>query len=236
MRLDYVPDPPNFQDEESRAIEQRVRERRRPRGLTPLDRTLLHAPPVADGWNSFLKSVRTQTSLSTSIRETAICRIAAINRAWFEWAHHEPLLQEAGVLKEAAVQLIKDASPRTFEMYLKRRPQWMQDLMDDAHLAVLAYTDAMTVDVRVPEHVFGSLKKCFGEREVVEITATVGAYNCVSRFLVALDVGECNRAEDEDMKGTGSDFEELEEDQSGKAGKQREDAADAEAAGQSVMD
>jgi hypothetical protein len=31
-----------------------------------------------------------------------------------------------------------------------------------------------------------------GDREVVELTATVAAYNCVSRFLVALDVGECN--------------------------------------------
>jgi alkylhydroperoxidase family enzyme len=50
----------------------------------------------------------------------------------------------------------------------------------------------MTLDVRVPDDVFGELKKHFSEREVVEITATVGAYNCVSRVLVALDVGERN--------------------------------------------
>jgi alkylhydroperoxidase family enzyme len=58
--------------------------------------------------------------------------------------------------------------------------------------AVLRFTDAMTLDVRVPDDVFGELKKHFSEREVVEITATVGAYNCVSRVLVALDVGERN--------------------------------------------
>jgi alkylhydroperoxidase family enzyme len=57
---------------------------------------------------------------------------------------------------------------------------------------VLAYTDAMTLDVRVPDAVFAELKKHFSEQEVVEITATVAAYNCVSRFLVALDVGETN--------------------------------------------
>lgn len=50
----------------------------------------------------------------------------------------------------------------------------------------------MTLDVQVPDAVFAELKKLFSEREVVEITATIAAYNCVSRFLVALDVGERN--------------------------------------------
>lgn len=58
---------------------------------------------------------------------------------------------------------------------------------------MLAYTDAMTLDVRVPDAVFGKLKEAgFSDKEVVEITATIAAYNCVSRFLVALDVGERN--------------------------------------------
>lgn len=58
---------------------------------------------------------------------------------------------------------------------------------------MLAYTDAMTLDVRVPDAVFEKLKEAgFSDKEVVEITATVAAYNCVSRFLVALDVGERN--------------------------------------------
>lgn len=58
--------------------------------------------------------------------------------------------------------------------------------------AVLAYTDAMTLDVQVPDAVFAELRNMFSEREIVEITATISAYNCVSRFLVALDVGERN--------------------------------------------
>lgn len=64
--------------------------------------------------------------------------------------------------------------------------------LTEKHLAVLDYTDAMTMDVAVPDEVFERLRTLFSEREVVEITATVGAYNCVSRFLVALDVGEKN--------------------------------------------
>jgi alkylhydroperoxidase family enzyme len=62
----------------------------------------------------------------------------------------------------------------------------------EALAAVLTYTDAMTLTVTVPDEVFANLKKHYSEREVVEITATIAAYNCVSRFLVALDVGERN--------------------------------------------
>lgn len=56
----------------------------------------------------------------------------------------------------------------------------------------MSYTDAMTLSVSVPDEVFAKLKANFSEKEVVEITATIAAYNCVSRFLVALDVGERN--------------------------------------------
>ena len=50
MRLPYVPNPPNFTEEEENAIVERIKERRGERGLIGLDRSLLHAPPIADGW------------------------------------------------------------------------------------------------------------------------------------------------------------------------------------------
>jgi hypothetical protein len=53
----------------------------------------------------------------------------------------------------------------------------------------------MTLAVEVPDEAFATLKEQFGEREIVELTATIGTYNCVSRFLVALDVNERNGAE-----------------------------------------
>ena len=45
----------------------------------------------------------------------------------------------------------------------------------------------------MPDDVFAKLREHFSEKEIVEITATVAAYNWVSRFLVALDVGETNK-------------------------------------------
>ncbi|KAF7670710.1 hypothetical protein GT037_011161 [Alternaria burnsii] len=182
MRLPYVPDPPNFTSEEDKAVEQRVRQRRGEKGLIALDRTLLHAPPVADGWNSFLGSIRTKTSLPTAIRETAICRVAVLNKAWYEWESHSPILESATDVTKDQVRAVLESTPRE-----------PLDILGPRLSAVLAYTDAMTLDVRVPDAVFEKLKEAgFSNKEVVEITATIAAYNCVSRFLVALDVGERN--------------------------------------------
>ncbi|KAJ9226781.1 hypothetical protein DTO027B5_1883 [Paecilomyces variotii] len=120
-------------------------------------------------------------TLLPHIREIAICRVAVINSAWFEWDHHAPLLREAG-MNEEGMRVVGDAQASGSEGVLNRKQN-----------AVLQYADAMTKSVKVPDETFQELKDNFSEKEVVEITATVAAYNCVSRFLVALDVGERNR-------------------------------------------
>lgn len=50
MRLPYIPEDPNLPDPEDQAVVGRIRERRAGGKLIALDRALLHAPPVADGW------------------------------------------------------------------------------------------------------------------------------------------------------------------------------------------
>ena len=132
--------------------------------------------------NSFLGAVRTKTTLSTSLRETAICRVAVLNKAWYEWGHHAPLLEDCAGVKKEHLDAILNSPPHSIE----------GEEIDEKHSAIMAYTDAMTLDVRVPDSVIDRLKTSFNDREVVEITATIAAYNCVSRFLVALDVGEKN--------------------------------------------
>lgn len=183
MRLPYVPDPPPTSTSTEADILARVQARRAPNALLPLDRALLHSFPVADGWNAFIGAIRTRTSLSTVIRELAICRVAVINGAWFEWEQHAPLLREGG-LSEEGIRLIRDSGADLTED--------VGGILSRDQIAALKYTDAMTKTVTVPDGVFHEVKECFEDREVVEITATVAAYNCVSRFLVALDVGEKN--------------------------------------------
>lgn len=186
MRIQYVTNPPETSSKEEADILSRVQARRGPRGLIPLDRALLHSFPIADGWNSFFGAIRTQTSLSGVIRELIMCRVAVINQAWFEWDHHSPLLKEAGFSDEA-LNVVKD---RDAHMTLDDKVE--RGIFTPQQAAVLKYTDSMTKTVLVPDEVFQQVKEYFNEKEVVEITATVAGYNCVSRFLVALDVGEKN--------------------------------------------
>ncbi|MET0917533.1 MAG: carboxymuconolactone decarboxylase family protein, partial [Burkholderiales bacterium] len=58
---------------------------------------------------------------------------------------------------------------------------------DDEEL-VLELADAMTRDIEVPDGLMERLRARFDARGVVEVVATVAAYNMVSRFLVALRI------------------------------------------------
>ena len=176
MRLPYVPDEPEMTSQEDQEILEAVLKRRGGK-LFELDKALLHAPPIAGGWNSFLGAVRSKNSIPDSVREVVMCRVAALNQAWYEWGAHAPILEATGALTKEAIDNLKDKTRAGIGL-------------DEKHLAVLEVTDAMTRDVIVPEGKFQKLKSYFSDREVVEIVATVAAYNCVSRFLVALDVGE----------------------------------------------
>ncbi|KAI4705035.1 hypothetical protein J4E89_009328 [Alternaria sp. Ai002NY15] len=185
MRVPYAPsEPPN---EEARPVYERIAERRKPRPLIPLDLALLHNPAVADGWNSFIGAVRTQTSLPANLKELAISRIAVLNHAVHEWDVHAALALKAGVSKEV-LQTIFDL-PVTKHGMVER--EGLLGFSKEEY-AVMVYTDQMTVGVQVEDMVAEMVKGVLEDTMVVELTATVAAYNAVSRFLVALDVGECN--------------------------------------------
>ena len=62
------------------------------------------------------------------------------------------------------------------------------DCFDAGQRAVLALTDTMTRQVQVPAPVLDAVRSHLREREVVELVATIAAYNMVSRFLEALHI------------------------------------------------
>jgi alkylhydroperoxidase family enzyme len=144
---------------------------------------------VADGWSSFIGAIRSKTSVPDTLKELAISRIAALNSAVHEWDVHAALAVKAGVTKET-MELVF-STPLTGRG--KDRTQIAGLKEDEA--AVVAYTDQMTIGVQVEDEVAENLRRVMNDTQVVELTATVAAYNCVSRFLVALDVGECNGRE-----------------------------------------
>lgn len=134
---------------------------------------LLQSPPVARGWLNHLTGIRHNSSLAGDLREMAIMRIAILNRAPYEADQHAPI-----ALKEGMTQA-----------QLDDLPEWKSSaLFSNKQRAVLAYTDAMTLHVQVPDEVFAAVKPHFEAKQLVELTATIATYNMVSRFLEALQI------------------------------------------------
>ena len=141
--------------------------------LLNLYRTLLNSPPVAEGWLKLFTAIRQQAKLDARYRELAILRVAVINGAPYEFKAHVPHGLKAG-LSEAQIDELG---------------HWtVSELFDANERAVLAYTDGMTRDIRVAEPVVTALRRFLDSRELVELTATIGGYNLVSRFLEAMQV------------------------------------------------
>ncbi|AWB35352.1 carboxymuconolactone decarboxylase family protein [Orrella marina] len=135
---------------------------------------LLHSPPVAEGWLKYLTAIRQQCQLSGALRELVIMRVAQINGAPYEADQHRPYALREGV-SEKQLDALQDWSEH-------------RDLFDEMQRAVLAYTDAMTRDIHVPEEIAAAVREEFDHRTLVELTATIAAYNMVSRFLEAMAI------------------------------------------------
>jgi alkylhydroperoxidase family enzyme len=134
---------------------------------------LLHSPPVAAGWLRYLTAIRHECSLPGDLRELLIMRVAVLNGAPYEAEQHAPIALREGV-SQAKLDALGD---------------WERsDLFDARERAVLAYTDAMTKQIQVPQDVFAAVRAAFDDKVLIELTATIGAYNMVSRFLEALQV------------------------------------------------
>jgi alkylhydroperoxidase family enzyme len=145
--------------------------------LLHLDRMLLHSPPLAAGWNGYLKAVRTELALDPRMRELAMCAVASLNGAHYEFHHHAPEFLRAG------------GTARQVEALREPEKALQTDgLFDDTALAALRLTIEMTRQVAVSDSTFAAVHAALDDRETVELVAVVATYNMVSRFLVALGI------------------------------------------------
>lgn len=196
MRLPYAPSTADNQTLEVQDIYARIAARRLPRPLIPLDLTLLHAPPVADGYNSFVGALRTKTVIDAGLLELSISRVAILNQAVYEWNIHAPLALKAGIKPAELNEVQKLPSYAELSNVEDVWKAWQGTCLDVRQRAVVAYTDEMTQNVAVKDETFKLLRDVeFSDREILELTTTIAGYNCVSRILVSLDVGENNGKE-----------------------------------------
>jgi len=151
-------------------------EARRGGALLNLDRMLLWSEPLARGWNVYLRALRQELSLSPFVRELAICVVARLTGAEYEFHHHAPELKKAGAT-DAQLAALGDPDSAA-----------ASDSFDDQQRAVIRFAIASTLQVQIPDTVFDSLKQQLSPQEMVELTAVTAAYNMVARLLVALEV------------------------------------------------
>jgi alkylhydroperoxidase family enzyme len=155
-----------------------IRARRAGGKLLNLDRMLLHSPPIARGWNTYMGSIRRELKLAPTLRELAICAIARLNRADYELLQHAPEFLAVGGRQSQldALDAIDSAHLNTA-------------IFDRAEIATLTLAREMSLNIEVSQATLDEIRALLPAEQVVEIVGTIAAYNMVSRFLVALGIG-----------------------------------------------
>lgn len=149
--------------------------------LINLDKALLWSEPLARGWNTYLRAVRSELPTSLRLRELGICTVALLTGAKYEYHHHAPDFLQAGGTQ---------AQLNALQSFVKKDPRGLPDdpALDALERLVIRYAAQMTLDVKVSDEVFDALRQHFDETGIVELTSAIATYNMVARFLVALQV------------------------------------------------
>jgi 4-carboxymuconolactone decarboxylase len=135
---------------------------------------LLHSPSLAAIWLDFVSAARFKTELEGRLREIVIIRVAHLNRTTYVFKQHVPQLSAPEGLTDSECDALTD---------------WQNaQSFSASERAALAYTDAMTHDVAVPDAVFEALRPHFNERQIVELSVLIGLYNMHTRVFTALRI------------------------------------------------
>ncbi len=164
-------------DAEAERVAVDVRVRRGGR-LLNLDRMLLYCPPLAEGWAYLMVRVRKGYRITPRERELAICAVAAMNEAHYEFHHHiGPLIAAGG--SQAQVDALKDVAAASTDA----------TLFDATERAVLAFALDSTRAVKIRPETMAAVNAAFPTPEqVFELMMVIASYNMVSRVLVGLGI------------------------------------------------
>ena len=142
--------------------------------LINLYRVLMNSPAIAASWLDFNTVVRYKTSLDAALREMIILRVSLINGAEYQAKIHGASHALKAGLSADQIAALDDWQNST--------------LFSPAQRAALAWTDAMTRQIEVPDALHDELKRHFNDQAVTEITVLAGAYNMHTRVARALRI------------------------------------------------
>lgn len=183
MTMSSLPIVPVVDDEVARVhlleVEEMSTEQRKvydqvvtgPRGrmIGPL-RAAIHSPELALLWSKFGEYLRYNTCLPIRLNELAII---VTGRRWtsqVEWWVHAQVALEAGL------------PPAVVEAIAALRPPVFQDVVD---YEIYEFARTLQQIGQVPTPVYAAVKRRWGTRGVVELTAVIGYYTMVAMTLNA---------------------------------------------------
>lgn len=143
---------------------------------------LMHSPPLAEGWLGLMTQVRQNLQLGGDLRELVIMRIAHLNGAPYEAEQHAPIALREGLTPGQLAAL------PTWPAAADASSPGGVDPFTPLQRDVLRLCDAMTREVQVAAPLVDAVRASLGERQLVELVATIASYNMVSRFLEALQI------------------------------------------------
>jgi len=138
-----------------------------------INRAMAHAPEISRDFLRMGSKLLFKGRLDPKLRELAILRVSRLTKCRYEREQHEIIARKLA-MPDLQIEAVK---------------KWQGSKHFDKHeQAVLQYTDEVTQEVRAKNSTYKKLQAFLNEREIVELTLTIGYYNMVSRFLEALEV------------------------------------------------
>ena len=136
-------------------------------------KALAHSPKICRDWQRMGITLLLKGDLSPRLRELAILRVGDLAKANYEWTKHVPMALQAGANQEQIDELSDWKDSTKF---------------NEQERAVLQYTDEVAQNTRASDDTFNRIADFLNEKEIIELTVTIGYYGMVCRTLEALQI------------------------------------------------
>jgi 4-carboxymuconolactone decarboxylase len=156
--------------------EELLREIRFPEDTVPSNAfgMLAHAPAIGSSVLRLIYTILGEADLDFGLRELAILHVSRRCQAWYVWAQHIAIARAIGVDDEQIAGM--------------ERGEFPSEIFSRRERIVLAFTDEVIDNARVPDQTFAQARDEFSARELVELLLTIGSFRMISSLLTTLDI------------------------------------------------
>jgi alkylhydroperoxidase family enzyme len=135
--------------------------------------TLVRHPTLLRSWLPLARAIQFAGVLPNRDRELLILRTAWNCRSDYEWGHHARLAQKAGLSGEEVARVARGPDA----------PGW-----EGFDRALLRAADELHDRATIGQQTWDILAERYGERELIEVAATVGQYHALAFTTNALGI------------------------------------------------